>query len=112
MNVDDRAVGGVDDRKGRRIGLDIQQRRARVVGLIADRLGQRGRGQKRRDQHHVLDLVGGQRVAQGGGVDGVGKGDARRRQLIAALGRTLTGPQDRRDYLVGRSDRCRIIVGG
>jgi len=112
MNVDDRAVRGVDDRQGRGVRLDIQQRRADRVGLVADRLGQCGRGQERRDQHHILDLVGGQRVPKCGAFDGVSKGDAGRCQLVAALGRAFPGPQDRRDYLARRSDRCRVIVVG
>src|SRR6201999_473060 len=101
-------VRTVDDRQGRAVGLDVQQRRLRIVGPVSDRLGQRGRGQEGRDQHHILDLVGGQLVAQRGGLGGVGEGDSRRRQLITALGRALPGAQDGRNYLVGRGNRCCI----
>ncbi len=77
MNVGDRSVSTVDDRQGRGIRLDEQQRGVGVVDLVANRLSQRGRGQKGRNKHHILDLVGGQRIAKRGGLNGIGPGDPR-----------------------------------
>src|SRR5271163_1122874 len=111
MNIGDRPIGAIDDRQRRGIGLDEQQRRLGIVSFVADRLSQCGRGQKGRDQHHILDLVGGQRIAQRGGIDGIRPGDSRRRQLVAARGCALPGPQDRRDHLVGWAN-CRILLRG
>ncbi|CAM3253918.1 hypothetical protein MYSI104531_25710 [Mycobacterium simiae] len=108
--VGDRPVGGVDERERRGVGLDEQQRGLRVIGLVADRLGKSGRSQKGRDQHDVLDLVGGQRVTQRGRFGGVGPGDAGRRQLVATLGRAFLCPQDRGDYLISGGGRCGIVV--
>src|SRR5580693_2009536 len=111
MDVADRPVRGVDNRQRRGIGLDEQQRRLGIVSFVADRLSQCGRGQKGRDQHHILDLVGNQRITQHRGLDGICPGDSSRRQLVAARGCALAGPQDRRDHLVGWAD-CRILLRG
>ena len=83
-----------------------------VADGVADRLGQCGRGHECRHQHDVFDLAGGQSLVQTGGIDRISPGDARRRQRVAGLGSALAGAQDRRDHLVGRAQRCRIVVGG
>ena len=85
-------------------GRDEQQTCAGIPGGIADRLGQRGSGQKRGDQHDVLDFVGRQGVAQSSGVDGVSPGHSCRTQPVTALGGALPSAQDHRDHLIGRSE--------
>jgi hypothetical protein len=63
VNIRDGTVGGLDNGQSRGVGLHEKHRGTLVTHCAADRLGQCGRGQKRRDQHDVLELVGGQRVA-------------------------------------------------
>jgi hypothetical protein len=63
LGIGDGTVGGLDDGQSRGIGLHEKHRGTLVTHCPADRLSQCGRGQKRRDQHDVLKLVGGQRVA-------------------------------------------------
>ncbi|CAM3549532.1 hypothetical protein MYCO108962_24845 [Mycobacterium colombiense] len=112
LHIGNGSVRAVDHRQRRGVGLDVEQRGLRVVGLVADRLGQRRRGQEGRDEHHIFDLVGGQLVAQRGGLDRVRERDTGRRELVAALCCALTGPQDGRDYLVRGGYRCCICVSG
>ena len=72
-------------------------------------MSQRRRGQKRRNEHDVLELVGGQRVAQHGGFDRVGPRHPDGGQLQAGVRRAFAGTQDRRDDLIGRGDGCRAV---
>jgi hypothetical protein len=55
--------------------------------------------------------VRGQRIPQRGGLDGVGEGHPGRRQPVAARGRALARPQDRRDHLIGGANRCCVVIG-
>ena len=105
LNVKDRPVRGVDHRQGRRIGLDKEQRGARVADCVTDGLSQRGRGHKCRNQHDVLDLVGDQSVAQQRGFCVIGARHPARQQPIAALGSAFPGAQDGRDHLTGHGRR-------
>ncbi len=108
MHVGDRSVGGVDNGQRRGGRLDEQQRGTGAIGRAADRLSQRGRGRKRRDQHDVLDLVCCQGITQGGRLDLISPGHSARTQLIAALSRTLPSRENGRDHLICRSDGRRL----
>ncbi|CAG7108327.1 hypothetical protein PICSAR179_04562 [Mycobacterium avium subsp. paratuberculosis] len=110
VQIDDRTVAHVDDRQRRAARLDEQHPDVPVAERIPDRLRQRGRGQQRRDQHHVAQLVGGDRIPQRRGPGGVGPGNPRRGQPVAALENSLAGADDRVDHLVGR--RIRRILSG
>ncbi len=95
-----------------RIGLDVQQRGARITGRAAHRLSQRRRGQERRNQHDVLDLASRQRVAQFGRFLLVTPCHAGRPQLVAGLVGAFAGAQNCRDHLIGRAEGCRVFVVG
>ena len=110
VHLGDRAVGSVDDGQGRGIGLDEQQPGLGVSDGAADHLGQRRGGQKRRHQHDVFNLAGGQRVTQRSCFDGVGPGHAYRSHLIAAVEGALASTEDGRHNLVCGVD-CRRIGG-
>jgi hypothetical protein len=63
VDIGDGSVGGLDNGQSRGAGLQEKHRGALVTHCPADKLSQSGRGQKGRDQHDVLNFVGGQRVA-------------------------------------------------
>lgn len=98
MDLGDLTVIGVDHRQGGGVRFDEQQGGAGVARRAAHRLSQRGGGQERRHQHHVLDLVPYQGLAQRGGFGRVAPGHPGRTELIAALTSTFAGAQDRRDH--------------
>lgn len=108
MHIADRPVGGVDHSQRRGVRLDEQQCGVGAIGCAADRLSQRGRGHKRRDQHHVFDLVGRQRITENVGFDGVRPGHTARLQLVAALCRAFPGAEDGRNHLICRSGRGQL----
>jgi hypothetical protein len=64
MHIDDRPVRAVDNGQRRGHRLDEQQRGSRAARRTADRLSQRCRGHKGRDQHDVLNLACCQRITE------------------------------------------------
>ena len=111
VDIADGTVGGVDDGQRRRVGFHEQQGGVGVAGSAAHHLRQRGRSHEGRDQHDVLDLAGGQRLAQGGSVHRVGPGHSGRCQRIAGLRGAFPSAQDRRDHLIGCAQGCCIVIG-
>jgi hypothetical protein len=109
VNVGDRPIGRVDHSQGRGVGLDEEQRGVRIVSSIANSLSQRGRGQKSRDQHDVLDLVGNQRITQHRGLDVIAPRHPRRNQLVAAFCGAFPSPQDGRKHLAGCGGGRRVL---
>ncbi|KZS55315.1 hypothetical protein A4G28_15810 [Mycobacterium ostraviense] len=97
----DRPVGGVHHRQRRCVRFDEQHRGPLVADGAADRLPQRGRSQKRRNQHDVFELVGGQRIAQCRSRSVVGARHADGVKSQAGLDRALPGAQNRGDHLSG-----------
>ncbi len=111
-DVGDSAVGRVDDGQRRGVGFDEQQSGATVAGCAAHRLRQRRRGQKRRDQHDILQLAGRQCVAQRCGLRLVAPRHPGGNQLVAGLGGAFPGTEDRGDHLVGCGQRRRAVTVG
>jgi hypothetical protein len=108
MHIDDRTVGTVNDSQRRGGRLDEQQRGARAIGRAADRLSQRRRSHKRRDQHDVLNLACRQRITESGRLDLISPGHPARSQLIATFSRAFPSPENGRDHLICRSDGRRV----
>ena len=109
VEIGDGTVGGFDDSQSRALGFHEEHRGAVVTHCPAYGLAQRRRGKERRHQHDVLELVGGQRVAQHGSFELVGPRHADSRQLQARVGGALAGAQDGGDYVVGRTGALRHI---
>ncbi|MCV7075151.1 hypothetical protein H7I94_05020 [Mycobacterium szulgai] len=99
-DIGDRAVGGLDNSQGRALGLDEKHCYALVSDRLPDRLGQGCRGEERRDKHDVIDLARGQRIAQRGGLEQVGRNHADRGELVAGVVCALAGAQDGGERLV------------
>jgi hypothetical protein len=109
VQVDDRAVGDLDDRQRCTAGLDEQHRDVFVVEGGADRLRQCCRGEQRRHQHHTADIASGELQPQPRNLGGVGPGHPGGGQLITALGRGFAGANQRGDHLIG--GRVTALVG-
>ena len=74
-----------------------------------------GRGPRRRatrNQQHILDVAGDQRLPQHGRFGVVSPGHPGRHQMVAGGERALLGTQDRGDDVIGRARGCRAVDGG
>ncbi len=112
MQVDDRAVGDVDDCQRRTAGLDEQHRDVLVVERGADGLCEGGRSEQRRDQHDASDVAGGKLVTQCTSAAGVDPRHPGRCQPVAAFGRALPGADNGRNRLGGRRRIHRVLRHG
>jgi hypothetical protein len=104
VDIGDGTVRGLDNRQSRGSGLHEEHRGALVSHCPAHKLSQSCRGQKRGHQHDVLNLVGGQRVAQGRRFELVGTCHADGGQLKARTDRIFAGTQDGGHHSIGRAD--------
>lgn len=71
-HIGGRAIGRVDHSQSRGVRLDKQQRSVRVVGCVANRPNEGGRGRKRRHQHDVVDLAAARPSRSAGGFNFLG----------------------------------------
>src|SRR5262249_38310142 len=76
------------------------------------RLSQCRRSQKRRHQHHILNPASRQRVTQFSGFLLTTPRHTGRQQLITSLVGALPSTQNRRNHLIRRTERCRILAIG